>query len=212
MRGADYPFGAPAGPGLLAADGSWADGTPGREWPGRTAVVAVGSNVVPDVVHAKLAAADVAGDDVPFVPCELCGLGIAHSAHVSPGGYVPTTPFAETGAVATLVVSWFTGPQLAALDATEPNYSRVRLPAACGVPGAQVYVSRWGVLAPAGEPLRPTTQAGVHGVLAGDAGLAAMLPLAGPESTVAALRDPLTARRVRERLVELGWVLPTGLG
>ena len=209
--GIDYPFGTPTGPGLLLADGSWVDGAPGREWPGRTAVVAVGSNVVASVVAAKLDAAGVAGD-VPFVPGDVRGIGIAHSAHVSPGGYVPTTSFAETGALATMVVSWFTDAQLAALDATEPNYSRVPLPADCGVPGAQVYVSRWGVLAPAGEPLRPTTQAEVHEVLAGDAGLAALLPLADPESAVSALRDPLTARRVRERLVAVGWVLPTGLG
>jgi hypothetical protein len=226
-RGADYPFGAPAGPGLLRADGRWVEGVPRREWPGRTAVVAVGSNGVPGVVHAKLTAAGVAGD-VPFLPCVVRGLGVAHSAHVSPGGYVPTTGFAEPPAEPpagppaeppaglALVLSWFTDRQLAALDATEPNYRRLPLPAGCepgsGVDHAQVYVSRWGVLAPAGKPVAPTTQAAVHRVLATDASLRALLPLGDPEATVAALRDPDLAGRVRRRFAALGWVAHTGIG
>ena len=198
-------------------------------------MVAVGSNGVPGVVHAKLAAAGVAGD-VPFVPCEVPGLGLAHSAHVSPGGYVPATAFAEPGSVLTLVVSWFTAEQLAALDATEPNYHRLPLsgPLGAGGPGgpadpsdpadpgapadaddladAHVYVSRWGVLAPGGKPLAPTTQRDVHHVLAADAGLRALLPLADPEATVAVLRDRAVADRARTRFAALGWVARTGLG
>jgi hypothetical protein len=174
-------------------------------------VVAVGSNGVPGVVHAKLAAAGVVGD-VPFLPGEVRGLGVAHSAHVSPGGYVPTTAYAEPGAVLTLVVSWFTTEQLAALDATEPNYTRLPLPGAPGdLADAYVYVSRWGVLAPGGEPLAPTTQAEVHRVLGADAGLRALLPLADPEATVAALRDRAVAERVRSRFAALSWVARTGL-
>lgn len=225
--GAEYPFGAPAGPGLLHADGRWVEGMPRREWPGRTAVLAVGSNGVPAVVHAKLTAAGVAGD-VPFLPCAVRGLGVAHSAHVSPGGYVPTTAFAEPAAgpavdqpaeppsEPALVVSWFTDRQLAALDATEPNYRRLPLPAGCatgpGVAGAQVYVSRWGVLAPAGKPVPPTTQAAVHRLLATAAGLRALLPLGDPEETVTALRDPVLAGRVRRRFAALAWVARTGIG
>jgi hypothetical protein len=175
-------------------------------------VVAVGSNVVPAVVHAKLAAAGVAGD-VPFLLCRVHGLGVAHSAHVSPGGYVPTTAFAEPGSALRLVVSWFTDRQLAALDATEPNYHRRRLPlpGPPGLPHAYVYVSRWGVLAPGGAPLPPTTQAGVHRVLASDAELRGLLPLADPSATVATLRERVVAGRVRARFRALGWVAPTGL-
>jgi hypothetical protein len=227
VRGADYPFGAPAGPGLLRADGRWVEGMPRSEWPGRTAVVAVGSNGVPSVVQAKLHAAGVAGD-VPFLPCVLRGLHVAHSAHVSPGGYVPTTAFAvppaeplaeppaEPSAELALVLSWFTDRQLAVLDATEPNYRRLPLPAGCApgpeVGGAQVYVSRWGVLAPAGKPVPPTTQAAIHRLLATDRRLRALLPLGDTEATVAALRNPDLAGRVRSRFAALGWVAPPGIG
>lgn len=219
VRGAEYPFGAPAGPGLLRADGRWVEGTPRPDWPGRTAVVAVGSNGVPAVLHAKLTAAGVA-DDVPFLPCVVHGLGVAHSAHVSAGGYVPRTAFAGPPpgppVELALLVSWFTDRQLAALDATEPNYRRLPLPAGCKsspeVAGAQVYVSRWGVLAPAGKPLAPTTQAAVHRLLAADAGLRTLLPLDDTEATVTALRDPALAGRVRRRFAALGWVARTGFG
>ncbi len=173
-------------------------------------MVAIGSNGVPGVVHAKLAAAGLAGD-VPFLLCQVRGLGVAHSAHVSPGGYLPTTAFAAPGSVLTLVVSWFTDRQLAALDASEPNYRRLPLPDSSGAAGASVYVSRWGVLAPGGDPLPPTTQAGVHRVLAADAELRDLLPLDDPRAAVAALRDRAVAARVRARFAALGWVARTGL-
>jgi hypothetical protein len=212
-HGADYPFGAAAGSGLLRADGSWVDVAPGQDWPGRIPLVAVGSNAVPEVLYAKLAAAVATCPlgDVPFDPTPVTGLGVAHSAHVSPGGYVPTTPLADRGRTRRLVVSWFSAEQLAVLDRTEPNYVRTALPASAGVPGAQVYVSRWGVLAPGGTPVAPATQAEVHRVLAGDAELGRLLPLDDPQAAVAALRAPGMAEQVRSRLQVIGWVLPTGL-
>jgi len=208
-----YPFGAAAGPGLLRNDGSWVAGPPGRDWPGRTPLVAVGSNAVPGVLHAKLAAAGATSQAgvVPFLPTRLTGVAVAHSAHISPGGYVPTTPLAGGAGPLTLVVSWFTAVQLAALDRTEPNYVRTALPRSCGLPGAQAYVSRWGVLAPGGEPVAPTSQAHIHRILAVDPELATCLPIGEPEAAVAALREPATAELVRKRLTALGWVRPTGL-
>jgi hypothetical protein len=210
-HGADYPFGATAGPGLLRADGSWVDAVPGRGWPGRTPLVAVGSNAVPEVLYAKLAAADCPPRDVPFDPTPVSGLDVAHSAHVSPGGYVPTTPLAGPATARRLVVSWFTAGQLAALDRTEPNYVRTALEPSCGVPGAEVYVSRWGVLAPGGAPVAPTTQAEIHRILARDAELRQLLPLHDAQAAVAALRAPGVAEQVRSRLQMIGWVRPTGL-
>jgi len=126
---------------------------------------------------------------------------------------MPTTPYAAPGAVLRVVASWFGPEQLAALDATEPNYRRLRLPAdVLGAPdGAQAYVSRWGVLTPGGVPLTSRSQPEVHAVLAVDPVLADLLPCADPEATVAALRDPATAGRVRARFVAAGWVLPTNL-
>lgn len=211
--GADYPFGAAAGPGLLRADGSWVAAAPRRDWPGRTPLVAVGSNAVPEVLYAKLAAAADTCPlrEVPFHPTLVTGLGVAHSAHVSPGGYVPTTPLAGPATARRLVVSWFTAGQLAALDRTEPNYVRTALEPSCGVPGAEVYVSRWGVLAPGGAPVAPTTQAEIHRILARDAELRQLLPLHDAQAAVAALRAPGVAEQVRSRLQMIGWVRPTGL-
>jgi len=206
----DYPGTPTREAGVLSADGGWTPlrgGSPVHLLRGRTCVVAVGSNASPQVLHGKLAAAG-ACTDVPMAPYDLVGLAVAHSAHVSRGGYLPTAPYLAPGVHSRVVAAWLDGPALAAVDATEPSYVRRDLPAAVtGAPvGGQVYVSRWGVLAPAGVPLAPTTQAGVHTVLARDPGLAALLPLGDPAATVAALADGGVRRSVRARLERLGWV------
>jgi len=209
VHGVDYPFAVPARAGLLTADGGWSRLPEDLDLSGRTAVVAVGSNAVPAVVAAKLAAA-CAGGWVPFQPNEIRGVAVAHSAHVSPGGYVPTTALADVHSVLTLVVSWFDDAQLTALDDTEPNYRRSALPAGCGVLGAMSYVSRWGVLAPGGAPLAPTSQTDVFRRLRVDPLLAEWLA-ADDATVVEALREPGLALRVRERFAALGWSRPTGL-
>ncbi len=213
MRPLDYP-GLPADvAGVLDVDGGWTPlgdaELPAHLLTGRTCVVAVGSNAAPEVLHAKLVRAGAA-TAVPMAPYDLTGLGIAHSAHVSPGGYVPVAPYAAPGARTRVVAAWLDGEALAAVDATEPNYVRRPLPDAVtgAPPDAEVYVSRRGVLAPGGAPLAPTTQAGVHAVLATDPVLAALLPLADPVATVCMLAGGAAVRRqVRGRLETLGWVL-----
>ena len=216
MQPLDYPGPPIDAAGVLEADGAWSELGAGQPLPsslvsGRACVVAVGSNGSPPRLHAKLAAAGVV-DRVAMVPCEVTGIGVAHSAHVSIAGYVATTPYALPEGRVRVVASWFTAEQLAAVDPTERNYMRRRLPAGRGAPdGAQAYVSWRGVLAPGGKPLAATTQAQVHAALAGDPVLAELLPLGDPATTVAALRERVTATAVRERLREAGWVLPTGL-
>ncbi|MBA2740126.1 MAG: hypothetical protein H0U47_10760, partial [Nocardioidaceae bacterium] len=171
-----------------------------------------GSNASPPVLLAKLRAAG-APLAVALVPHEVAGLGVAHSAHVSPAGYVATTPYAAAGLRTRMVASWFGPAQLAALDATEPNYRRGVLPPAVtgAPPGAEAYVSRWGVLSPGGVPVAPSGQADVHRLLAIDPVLSALLPLQDGPATVRALLHPELRERVRRRLVDLGWVSPTGL-
>ena len=216
MRALDYPGFPPDQPGVVAADGEWIvlGGAPVPETlvHGRTCVLAVGSNGSPPVLFAKLRAGGVDAG-VALLPYDVRGLAVAHSAHVSRGGYFAATPSAAPGGVVRVVASWFDAAQLAALDATELSYERQRLPASVtGAPArAEVYVSRWGVLAPAGVPVASTTQNRVHRVLARDPGLARLLPLADPEATAAVLgRDEALRVAVRERLLDLGWVLPTG--
>lgn len=216
MRPLEYPGYAATEPGVLGSDGGWvplgASPVPEQLVRDRRCLLAVGSNASPRLLHAKLVAAGVSSP-VGCVPYEVSGLGVAHSAQVSPGGYVATTAYAAPGTSTRVVASWFDPDQVAALDATEPNYRRLPLPAGVqGAPGrAEVYVSRWGVLAPRGQPLTPRSQPEVHAVLARDPALARLLPLDDPVGTVQALRRPEVQARVRERLRELGWVASTGL-
>jgi hypothetical protein len=140
----------------------------------RTPVAAVGSNASPAVIRAKLLAGGLA-PVVPMIRGRLHHLRISLSAHVSRPGFVPAAPARVIGDVAEVVVGWFDAEQLARLDATEPNYDRIRLPARdhrldldwspaspassapdaaswpgssnwSGPDGIDVYRSKWGVL------------------------------------------------------------------
>jgi hypothetical protein len=93
----------------------------------RHVVVSIGSNAAPAQIHAKFTARDVQVA-VPMIRAEARGIRAGVSAHVSRPGYLPATPVADPAAVSTLVVLWLDDDQLAALDDTEPNYHRVRLP------------------------------------------------------------------------------------
>jgi len=220
MRPLDYPGQPALVAGLLRADGSWhalgPAGPPPHLLDGRTCVVAVGSNASPRVLAAKLRAAGEC-TEVLLVPVDIEGLAVAHSAHVSPAGYVATTAYAAPGTATRLVASWFDAGQLAAVDATEPNYRRRALPTAVrGAPhAAEAYVSRWGVLAPSGEPLAPTTQREVHRVLARDPLLSRLLGRptgrVDADTTIRALAAAETRELVRRRMLALGWLRPTGL-
>ncbi len=214
MHALDYPGPPAATAGLLAADGGWTaltGGPPDRLLPellaARVCVLGVGANAAPEVLHAKLATAGVRAQ-VPMLPVVVTGLAVAHSAHVSPGGYLPVTPYVAAAASCPAVACWLDPAALDALDRTEPNYVRTRLPASAvgAPPGAEAYFSRWGVLAPRGTPLPPAPQPAVHAVLAADPELARLLPLADPAGTVARLADPEMRDLVRERLSAAGWV------
>lgn len=123
----------------------------------RTLVVAVGSNQTPQTIARKYRRS---GHEVPvatpFVRCTVHDLAVGHVAHVAAPGYVPAAPYRAEGERMELVATWFDDEQLAVVDATEPNYDRLRLPAA-QVPvhlatgerpeHVDVYASRWGVLA-----------------------------------------------------------------
>lgn len=214
----DYP-GTPApGSGVLDGDRFWL----GRDLDrldDRTMVLAVGANAAPSVLAAKLRRAGVAGA-VGMVRAEVTGLGVGHSAHVSRRGYFPAGPYAAEGAVA-VVGLWVTAKQLAAIDATEPNYDRIalrrdehalRLETGRPPPTYDVYVSRWGVLAADVVPLRLKTQRELFVRLAGDPALAALAPWEDAEAAVRALADPAAQARIREALAGAGWVADAALG
>ncbi len=92
----------------------------------RTAVVAVGSNASAAVMRHKLSSRGVS-PVVPMVTGILRNIAVVHSAHVSRGGYVPAAPVHLPGVRSRVAVQFLDADQLAAVDATEPNYERVPL-------------------------------------------------------------------------------------
>lgn len=129
-----------------------------RELPdlaGRTAVLTVGSNACAAVVLRKLESVGV-DSAVPFLAGIATGISVGHSAHRSVAGFIPAAPYETTGTRNTVIVNMFSDDQLAAIDATEPNYHRITI--GCAVPGrdtAELYVSRRGVIAVPDGPVLP---------------------------------------------------------
>jgi hypothetical protein len=66
----------------------------------------------------------------PMVAVQVHSLAVGVSARASRPGYVPATPVADPAAASQLWVVWLGPEALIAMDATEPNYRRVRLPPA----------------------------------------------------------------------------------
>lgn len=92
----------------------------------RHLVVAVGSNASPDVMRRKLwSYGQGAQILLPFIPGVARGLRVGHAALCTVRGYVPASPVADPKATTVLWASWFDDVQMAALDSTEPNYTRI---------------------------------------------------------------------------------------
>jgi hypothetical protein len=180
----------------------------------RRPVLAVGSNGSPAQVRRKLAgrAADVT---VPMTYATVSGIAAGVSAHVSAPGYVPAAPLAAPGRTGRFIVLWLDEEQLAAIDATEPNYRRTGLPvgAAVSIPGdCQLYAGSRGCLADgSGAPLPLTGQpALLRALLADLPELARLVRADTPEGFVAATRRSAELRdRVRELWRRTGRVLRT---
>ncbi|WP_327181600.1 hypothetical protein [Streptomyces sp. NBC_01334] len=96
--------------------------------PGRTPVVAVGSNASPAQLRHKMAEFEVTSP-IPMVKARVTGIDVGVSAHVSRVGYVSASPVHAPAVTRELFVIWLDPEQLALIDATEPNYDRVLLPA-----------------------------------------------------------------------------------
>jgi len=126
----------------------------------RHRVLAVGSNASPAVMHRKMARA---GLDSPLAMmfARHEGVAVGHSAHVSVPGYVAAAPYRCARCVRRFVSLHLDDDQIAALDATGPNYERVE------VAGAWIYVSRWQVLAVQGIPVTLRSQHELHTALRG---------------------------------------------
>ncbi|GAA4633545.1 hypothetical protein GCM10023196_071500 [Actinoallomurus vinaceus] len=190
----------------------------------RRPVLAVGSNASPAQIVRKLAGRTRVV--VPMTYARVDGLVAGASAHVSRPGYVPAVPVLEPGASTELVVLWLDDEQLAAVDATEPNYHRTRLPASAAVslPGlgrlraCDLYAGRHGCLIDqGGAPIRPAGQPELLArLLATSPGLSPLTGARTPEEFVARtrsaseLRDAIRRLWRRERRVLAQPELPAG--
>lgn len=221
LPAAGYPWAVPVPTGVIGPDGLVGQQLPPpAELASRVPVVAAGSNASPQVLLGKLAGS--LGPGVPISPAVVQGLLVGHSAHVSGRGYVAAAPSRQQDASASVAVCWFDAEQLAVMDATEPNYHRLRLPAdmPCRLPDAtvladaQIYDSVHGVLGEGGEVLGLRDQTEVL------EWLAARLPDAtayglgdghDPSTTHQRLGDPDVRERIRTDLVRLGLRVDSGL-
>jgi len=160
----------------------------------RTPVVAVGSNASPAQLTRKFTNAGLV-PSVLVAAVRVAGVAVGHSAHVSRPGYVPATPVPAPGRTSSLHVTWLDRAELAVLDATEPNYRRVRLsdahpvrlPEGHPVRGAWIYASRHGHLVDGSGGAVPL--AGQREVLALLIGRFPGLGVATPEEWIRAARD-----------------------
>ena len=158
-----YPGVWPAESGLL--DGDRLLPLDRLTHPGRSPVLAVGSNASPAQLRHKMAELRIASP-VPMVRARVTGIDVGVSAHVSRLGYVSASPVEAPDVIRELFVIWLDAGQLAAVDATEPHYDRVLLPGprfrielpdGAMLPDVFSYVNRHGVLhdgtgAPRGHP------------------------------------------------------------
>ncbi len=186
---------------------------------GRRAVVAVGSNASPDVVRRKLTAA-AADPTLPLIKAGVANLFLALSAHVSRPGFVPAAPARVPGLTSRVTVSWFDAEQLAAIDATEPSYHRLRLEAAdhpvvidglgTTLPEADVYASTRGVLRDGAVPRALGSQAELARWLAGH-GLTPWRDHDAASASRLLARSPDLRARAGEQFRAAGLVVADGL-
>ncbi len=159
-RALAYPGAAPAGsfalgPGGLVLLGAHQAQLLAAE-PGRTALVAYGSNAAPDVLRSKLGPEA----EVFALAAGLPDSDVVYSAHLAAYGAVPATLWSSPGSELQCHVLLLGGAELASLDATEPNYERQVLagvaPRLGSVPPPTpvwAYRSRHGALRVAGSAL-----------------------------------------------------------
>ena len=122
----------------------------------RHAVLAIGSNACPAQLARKLSGRPCSGDVIGLA-VSVRGLTVRPSAHLGRSGYWPFAPAAslDPAAAGSAALCFLDDDQLPVLDATEPNYLRMRLDRSAHAVTAReqlpdgavwVYVSRHGVV------------------------------------------------------------------
>ncbi|MGW0585876.1 hypothetical protein ACWD25_60785 [Streptomyces sp. NPDC002920] len=214
-----YPGVWPTGSGLL--DGDLLLPLDRLTHPGRTPVLAVGSNASPGQLRHKMAELGVVSP-IPMVRTRVTGIGVGVSAHVSRVGYVSASPVNAPGTARELFVIWLDGEQLAAVDATEPNYDRVVLSEPAfrvelengeTLPEVFSYVNRHGVLHNgAGAPRsHPGQRPLITELLAGSPELRRLFGASPEEFCARARADPTRCERGTRLFAEEKMVTDSGL-
>jgi hypothetical protein len=186
----------------------------------RHPVLAVGSNAAPAQLWRKFASVERLA--VPMTLARVPGIQAGLSAHVSRPGYIPAVPVKAPGALSELWITWLDPAELAILDATEPNYERVRLgdgyPAELVdsgrvIAGCWIYAGRHGYLVdPAGRPRRLRPQPEVIAELLRETPGLAGLAGSTPEEWLRRTRDPGVRDQIRECFRSAGVTRTLALG
>ncbi|MDO8150870.1 hypothetical protein [Isoptericola sp. b408] len=182
----------------------------------RHAVVAIGSNAVPGVMHRKFTRLGVS-TTVPMLHGALSHVSVGHIPRVNPAGYVAAVPRRASDVRSAVVVSLLTTEQVVALDVTEHSY--VRRSGADGLHLAghdgpwSLYVSTIGAISGADGAAVPLgTQSALWDLLHVDADLAAVTGRGGHRAVARRLAaDRCRRDRVSRHLLERGRVTGTGL-
>jgi hypothetical protein len=172
--------------------------TTSLDW--RYPVLAYGSNASPSQLQRKLSSRG-GGSVVPVVRATVLGLDVVYSAHMSPYGAIPATLIASSGAEVMLHVTFLDDTQLRLMDATEPNYVRVRI---CGnefpltlesgetLSEYYAYLSRYGTLLFDNHPVRlasiPASLASIQSATEGEV-LSRAVDLVNQHFTISQIDD-----------------------
>ncbi|USQ86725.1 hypothetical protein NFX46_25305 [Streptomyces phaeoluteigriseus] len=187
----------------------------------RTPVLAVGSNACPAQLRHKMAGFALTSP-IPMVRTRVTGIDVGVSAHVSILGYVSASPVHAPGVTRELFVIWLDAEQLAVVDATEPNFDRVRLPEPSvrvelddggTLSGVFAYVNRHGVLHNgAGVPRsHPGQRPLITELLLGSTGLRRMFGVTPEEFCVRARADARLCERGTQLFAKEKMVTRSGL-
>ncbi|MFI2204917.1 hypothetical protein ACH47Z_29860 [Streptomyces sp. NPDC020192] len=214
-----YPGAWPADSGLLHGD---------RMLPlerlvydDRVPVLAVGSNACPGHLRYKMAGSGI-DSPLPMVRTRVTGLDVGVSGHVSLMGYISASPVKCPDVSRELFVIWLDRRQLEAIDASEPNFWRVWLPArdvrvelpdGTVLLGVYSYVNRHGVLRDgAGVPRRhPGQRPLLTELLLESAPLRELFGVTPEEFVARVQADPGLSPLGTRLFAEQRWVTRSGL-
>lgn len=188
----------------------------------RHLVVAVGANASIAAMSRKLSGGFGARciPILPFVKTTIRNLAVGHAGYATMRGYIPATPYHSEGAETVLWGSYLDDDQMEQLDATEPNYFRVKVSTKAypmTMDNGEVpeffwlYDSYRGVISePSGDVIPLSTQQNLHDALAKVPALAHRFA-EEMDKNVSKFRRLGTRESIDTELKKSGLLLDTGI-